>query len=299
MTLWRPQPFEMDNDPRLLVASAAAQAVAYRLAARAKSGRVAVTDDALAVVRAICGGADWAGDGFRELLDRRLASVADGEIVLVWGWPCLGGNPGGTENSHRTEAARSVADRGTSERASDKRLRALWSKYGIDTPAQRTAWIDTDAARKFIKREGRDASWIAERVSRVRANRRQVGIEQSPTTPRQLSANYYPSPTPPTQEVKSNQSGNARARDEQHLHDNCRDNRSSTTASVPSGVTTAPGRHLALLSKSVRSEEHAAERHEGVTSPPSLAVVGRAHQDEETRRRHFCESLKKRQEVPA
>ena len=162
MTPWRPQPRAMDDDPRLLVCTPAAQALAFRLASRAVEGAVLVGRDALSAVVAICGGAQWAVVGLDELFERGLVE-RDGEaLVLAWAWPVLG--------ARESVAPASAAPSSNPERlAALAKLRAHFSKRSLVTCEARLAWLEGDDGRRILSAIGltlEDARPVAESAGR-------------------------------------------------------------------------------------------------------------------------------------
>lgn len=186
----------MDEDVRLLMCSPAAQVIAFRLAARSIEGQVRIGSDAGAAASAICGGAAWAEQGLDELQAAGLVKVQQGVIILVWEWPVVGGK--GSIQERRAGVGE------PDDRSAVNRLRALWSKYNINTEDARIEWIDSSQGLRFLMREGRSREWAVEHVRTARRNRGRFGCQPAATTTATTHGdNRAPPPTPPTPEKSS------------------------------------------------------------------------------------------------
>lgn len=163
---WRPLPCAVNEDLRLLSLDAPAQAVAFRLAARAVNGAVAVGRDVDAAVVAMCGGGAWARDGFEALESAGLVTAEGESVVLAWEWPTMRGEPPAAPplTPRRTEAPSD----GSTARA---RLRALFSKHGLKDAPGRLAWLASDKGRETVARLGLSETSARDLAGSARSNR--------------------------------------------------------------------------------------------------------------------------------
>lgn len=252
MTLWRPHPRAMDDDAVLLLCGPEAQAVAYRLAARAVGGRVAVGEAPEAAVVAICGGAPWAVRGLGELIARGRVVPEEGALALAWEWPALVAAPPPSPSAATPHAPEEAPPRDADPRAAARRLYALLSRYGLKTTEARVAWVDSPAGARFLAREQRERVWAVDLASRVAGdNRGRFSCHRAATTHGDNSTdnrgdnhgdNSIPPPEPPTPENNQKSSGSSRAGAGDNHGDNSGDNSPpSSTRRQPSATTLGDG----------------------------------------------------------
>lgn len=174
MRPWVPIPLDAAHDATLLTASAAVQALVWRLAALSVGGRVATRATPEATVTALCGGAPWAVDALGDATGLDLVRVEDGALVLPWTWPAQAAPTPPALDVPPARAPR--PERTFTLRDAERRLGALWSKAGAKTPDQRKTWLDSAAGRAFLRRESEhapdgvtvDRAWAEGVAARVR-----------------------------------------------------------------------------------------------------------------------------------
>lgn len=231
--LWTPQPSAaLATDLPLLLAAPEVQALVFRLGHTSRAGRVPVGDDPHRAVVAMCGGAAWAAGALDAAAEAGFVREEGGELVLAWEWPVVGGGsasaPSGAPSGASTPPA-ALRPRASDERAAERRLRALWSRYSLNTPEARVAWIDSPAGARALGREGRDRAWAVVLAGRVSTDPRgRFGCPVGRTTadnsatdnrdgqPRTTATdnrtdNRPPSPAPPPSEKNEKESQKARA----------------------------------------------------------------------------------------
>ncbi len=154
--LWTPVPLWLSLDGGVRSLPAPARVALYELAVNGGGDRCG--DDPSEALDGLCAGA---GASLGAMLARRVVAVEGGRLRLV-------APDGAAPARAATEAPTHSGAEGepAEDRASVKRLAALWSKGGVETHEARLSWIDSPAGVRFLAREGRDNAWALDRADR-------------------------------------------------------------------------------------------------------------------------------------
>jgi hypothetical protein len=227
MIPWTPQPSAaLVTDLPLLLAAPEVQALVFRLGHVARGGRVPFPGrEPVGAVVALCGGARWAAGALADAVDAGFVVIEEGEIVLTWEWPTLAAAAGPTLTPAAPARVSSVPpaarERVAGDRAAERRVRALWSRYGLTTAEARVAWIDSPAGERALAREGRDRGWAVELTQRV-------------STDPKGRFGCPPARTTADNSATDNRDGQPRTTETDNPTDNPTDNRSPSPAPPPS-----------------------------------------------------------------
>ena len=171
--LWTPVPLWLSLDGGVRSLPAPARVALYELAVNGGGARCG--DDPSEALDGLCAGA---GASLGAMLARRVVAVEGGRLRLV-------APDGAAPARAATEAPTHSGAEGepAEDRASVKRLAALWSKGGVETHEARLSWIDSPAGVRFLAREGRDKAWALDRADRSHGvNSGRFGRRQPPTS---------------------------------------------------------------------------------------------------------------------
>jgi hypothetical protein len=201
--LWTPVPLWLSLDGGVRSLPAPARVALYELAVNGGGARCG--DDPSEALDGLCAGA---GASLGAMLARKVVAVEGGRLRLV-------APDGATPARAAAETPPPCAEGEPAEdRASVKRLAALWSKGGVETHGARLSWIDSPAGVRFLAREGRDRAWALDRADRShgvnsgRFGRRQppTSAASTPSTPDTVDGVNHGvnSPLPPTPPLSEN-----------------------------------------------------------------------------------------------